>query len=186
MSPADLAARVPTSRQNIENFESGDVQEPRYLPELARVMGYASTDDLRALKPPPVQTSTLASTGEAQTVSYPARTFTPQDYEWEELMSAELAKEFQTVMPDASMAPEIPKGATVIFVTGIEAEPGDYVLTADNQGHVYLREYRQLRPGHWQAHALNPAFLPLDSLRDELRVLAVFDGVRGRKARGTA
>ena len=99
-------------------------------------------------------------------------------------MQRELSAEFQTVMPDASMAPDIPRGATVIFVTGVEPEPGDYVLTCDGAGNLYLREYRQVRPGHWQAHAMNPAFLPLDSLRDKLRVLAVFDGVRGRKALG--
>lgn len=128
--------------------------------------------------------STLLHTGEDQRVSYLARTLPPSHVAWEEIMQRELSAEFQTVMPDASMAPDVPRGAVVIFVTGVEPEPGDWVLTADNQGHLYLREYRLVRPGHWQAHAVNPAFLPLDSLRDDLRVIAVFDGVRGRKARG--
>jgi hypothetical protein len=97
-------------------------------------------------------------------------------------MQYELGREFQTVMPDASMAPDVPKGATVILVTGVEPEPGDYVLLVDSHGHHSLREYRLVRPGHWQAHALNPAFLPLDSERDGLRVLAVFEGVRKRMA----
>lgn len=97
-------------------------------------------------------------------------------------MQRELGVEFQTVMPDASMAPAVPKGATVILVTTHAPEPGDFVLLADALGHHYLREYRVVRPGHWQAHAMNPAFLPLDSERDGLRVLAVFEGVRRRMA----
>lgn len=59
MSTADLAAQITkmggpkVRRQNIEQFESGDVERPRYLPELARVMGYASTDQLIRCEPPP-------------------------------------------------------------------------------------------------------------------------------------
>lgn len=50
---AELAKAVGTSRQNIENLEAGAVGNPRYLQALARVMGYASIDDLLDLKPPP-------------------------------------------------------------------------------------------------------------------------------------
>lgn len=43
----DLAGGV--SRQNIANLEAGEVTNPHYLPALAKVMGYASSDDLRQL-----------------------------------------------------------------------------------------------------------------------------------------
>lgn len=121
--------------------------------------------------------------GVAQYLSHPARRVTPIAVPWERLVSQHLEQEFQTEMPDASMEPEIRKGATIIFVTGVDPVPGDFVLVADGQGHAYLREYRATRPGQWQAHAYNTAFLPLDSERDQLRVLAVFDGVRGRRGK---
>ena len=164
------------------NLEAGAVDVPRYLPALARVMGYHSTDELREMRPPPVQTSTLAAEGVAQYLIHPPRSITPTTIAWGDLMQRKLPVEFQTQMPDASMAPEIPMGAQVIFVTSVDARPGDFVLIADGQGHHFIREYRALRPGHWQAHALNTAYLPLDSQRDQLRVLAVFDGVRGRRS----
>lgn len=53
LSPAALAKQVGTSRQNIENFEKNEVKQPRYLPALAKAMGYAATDDLLAGLPPP-------------------------------------------------------------------------------------------------------------------------------------
>lgn len=67
-------------------------------------------------------------------------------------------------------------------MTGVPPIAGDFVLVADHKDVHYFREYRQIRPGHWQAHATNPAYLPLDSERDGLRVLAVFDGMRGRRS----
>ena len=97
-------------------------------------------------------------------------------------MSTPLPPEFQTTAPDSAMAPDVPRGARIIMVTGVAPEPGDFVLVADAHGAQHLREYKQLRPGHWQAHARNAAFLPLDSARDGLRVLAVFDGIRGRRS----
>jgi len=95
-------------------------------------------------------------------------------------MNRPLEVEFQTEAPDASMAPDIPAGARLIFVTDAVAEPGDFVLVRDKRGNVYIREFKQVRPGHWQARAKNRAYLPLDSETDGLELLAVCDGVRGR------
>lgn len=97
-------------------------------------------------------------------------------------MAAEPLPEFETQLPDNAMAPEAPKGTRVIFITGTEPEPGDWVLIRDRAGLYYCREYRQLRPGQWEAHARNPGFLPMESERDGLHVVAVFDGIRGRRA----
>lgn len=102
---------------------------------------------------------------------------------WERILKEPLKAEFQTLMPDASMEPDVPRGARVIFVTGEEPVPGDWVLCKDSDSNLYLREMRQIRPGRWEAHAINPAFLPMDSERDGLSVVAVYDGVRGRKGR---
>lgn len=119
---------------------------------------------------------------EAPALSYIKPTAAPPHLEWADIMHSNLAPEFQTQAPDDAMAPDVPLGARVIFITGMQPRAGDFVLLVDRTGMHCLREYRQMRPGHWQAHAINPAYLPLDSERDGLRVLAVFDGVRGRRS----
>lgn len=119
----------------------------------------------------------------AQEVSQAGWQHAPKYIAWEALMTTPLDSEFQTDVPDASMAPELPAGARILLITGVEPEPGDFVLVTDRVGNHYLREYRQLRPGSWQAHAINPAYLPLDSAKDGLTVIAVFDGVRGRRSK---
>lgn len=55
----ELAKAIGTSRQNIENLEADAVDVPRYLPKLARLMGYESSDDLRELKAPPTSGDTV-------------------------------------------------------------------------------------------------------------------------------
>lgn len=80
------------------------------------------------------------------------------------------------------MAPIVHRGDRVILITGVDPRPGDFVLVADRQGTPYLREYRRVTLERWEAHALHPSFLPMDSERDGLKVLAVYDGVRGRRA----
>ena len=120
----------------------------------------------------------------AQEVSQHLFTLAPRFIPWEQIMIGPLESEFQTNMPDDSMEPDIPAGARIILITGVEPQPGDFVLVQDHSGHLFLRELRQLRPGHWQAHARNAAFLPLDSSRDGLKVVAVFDGMRGRRSKG--
>lgn len=119
----------------------------------------------------------------AQNVIPLRRDDAPIQVEWERILKDPLKREFQTTMPDASMEPDIPRGAGIIFVTDLQPAPGDWVLIRDRDGNAFVRELRQVKPGRWQAHALNPAFLPMDSEGDGLEVLAVFDGLRGRKAR---
>ena len=151
---------------------------------------FTAQNNARAATMLRVSSDWLAS-GRGQKNAYPARKgvdrsmsdmqlkLAPRYVEWEQLMRRPIEPEFQTVVPDASMAPEVPSGARVIFVTGVDPVPGDFVLISDSTGGVYLREFKQLRPGRWEAHARNQAFLPLDSERDGLQVLAVFDGIRG-------
>jgi transcriptional regulator with XRE-family HTH domain len=53
LSTTQLAARTGggVKRQNIEQLESGEVKQPRYLPLLAKAMG-CTVDDLHALRAP--------------------------------------------------------------------------------------------------------------------------------------
>lgn len=97
-------------------------------------------------------------------------------------MAAEPMPEFETTLPDDAMAPDAPKGTRVIFVTGVAPEPGNWVLLRDSEQRHYCRQFRQSKPGRWEAHALNPGYLPMDSESDGLQVVAVFDGIRGRRS----
>jgi phage repressor protein C with HTH and peptisase S24 domain len=89
--------------------------------------------------------------------------------------------EFQYVMPDASMAPAIPQGARIIFVTDAVPLTGDFVFVADAQQRVFVREFRELARGHWQAFPHNADAQGFDSDVDDVRVVGVFDGLRGRR-----
>lgn len=130
-----------------------------------------------------VETITPLREGQSQQVRLVLSWMAPPKIGWEALMERhDLPHEFETELPDNAMAPDAPRGARCIFVTLTEPEPGDWVLVRDAVGHLYCRAYKLLRPGQWEAHALNPYFLPLDSARDGLQVVAVFDGMRGRKA----
>lgn len=97
---------------------------------------------------------------------------------WEELVNREdLPLEFEVKVLDDSMAPEIAAGNIARFKTDAKPIPGKPVLVADRAGNRYLRTYRPRTPHHWLAEPANPAYAPLDSIADELRVLAVLKGV---------
>ena len=99
---------------------------------------------------------------------------------WEDVL-ADLPKEFLLRIEDDAMAPDVRAGQTVWFITGVDARPDDYVLLKDGEGNAYLLEYKETRKGHWTAVARRSGYLPMDSKADALQVLAVFNGVVGRR-----
>lgn len=92
-------------------------------------------------------------------------------------MDKDLPPQFRVAAPDDSMAPRVRKGELLELDTTLQPRAGDGVLVRDDAGHCYLRTYRERRPGHWEAAAVNPAFQALDSERDGLRVIAVVTAV---------
>lgn len=128
------------------------------------------------------QTITPGNTGSSHAMRLGKPTMPPPRIDWDALMDQPLPPEFETELPDNAMSPQAPKGSRVIFITGVTAEPGDWILLTDREGSVCCREYRLSRPGHWEAHAINSAVLPMESERDGLIILAVYDGMRGRRA----
>lgn len=178
-----LAGSAGVGKTAISNYLGGARKMPRKLVPLARALGVdpewlAGKGPREPIPPypgdhPPSVQEPLAG--------YPVR-LTPPVIEWGAIMPNKLPSEFQTHLPDQAMAPAAPKGTMVIFVTGVPPEPGDWVLIHDRLGNIYFREYKMLAGGVWEAHASNHAFLPLHSERDGLQVIAIFDGMRGRKA----
>lgn len=96
---------------------------------------------------------------------------------WGENMHKDLPRKFRVAAPDDSMAPRVRAGELLEFDTSLQPRAGDGVLVRDDAGHHFFRIYRERRPGHWEAAALNPAFQGLDSERDGLHVLAVMTAV---------
>jgi hypothetical protein len=188
MGWADLGRKIGATDQTMHNWKTrGGIPAARYK-AIADCLGWSidamlSDDWTPAQHPNGGPHLGVREPAPAHYMSHPPFEDAPSVIAWERILKEPLKAEFQTLMPDASMEPDVPRGARVIFVTGVEVEPGDWALVRDPDGHLYLRVIRQLKPGRWEAHALNPAFLPMDSERDGLAVVAVFDGVRGRKAR---
>lgn len=120
--------------------------------------------------------------GMAQSVSQPQSIVLPELATWEGLMAGELPSTFRLMLRDDAMAPELRAGMTVIFSTSERARPGDAVLVRDADGNLHFREYRERRPGHWQAMPLNAAYLPaLEPEVDGASVVAVMVGLWGRR-----
>jgi hypothetical protein len=100
---------------------------------------------------------------------------------WAQLMFTDTeVRRFRAAMPDDSMAPRLRQGQIARFDRDLEARPGDAVLVQDDHGRMYVRMYRERRPGLWEAHCVNDAYQSLDSERDGLQLVAVLTGVEGR------
>ncbi len=191
LKTSEVGRLAGTSRQNIENLESDAVAFPRYLPRLAKAMGYARTDDLLALKRPPGQPPKGAPSSEppqtrgdvVHSVSQVVPMIDPVTIPWESIMFTEpLPALFKVVIEDDAMAPEFPKGCIVTFSTE-EGPPRarDAVLVADADGSLYFREYQVGRGGRWQAVAISSGYQALSSEADGLSVVAISMGRWGRR-----
>lgn len=118
--------------------------------------------------------------GEALVVSHQVGSDSPL-LEWDQIMLTDTTlRQFRVTMPDDSMMPRLRQSQIVRFDMDIEARPGDAVLVRDDHGRMYVRMYRERRPGLWEAHCLNDAYQSLDSERDGLQLVAVLTGVDGR------
>lgn len=115
----------------------------------------------------------------AQDMSYSTRE-APATIVWESTVADALPDRFLVTAPDESMAPRILAGQTVALDSTLTPRAGDGVLVADQQGHWYLRLFKQRQPGVWEAHALNDAYQAMTAQQDGLTVLAVVVGVHAR------
>lgn len=181
MSQADLAHKAGVSPGAIGNLEAGTRKTSRALLEISKALG---------VRPQWLQFGELPESGEvlpgvppvAHPVILDAITVVPI-IKWESLLdSVALPDVFKLAAPDTSMAPKVPQGTLVEFTRSLQPRPGDGVLVKDRDGHHYVRVYREKRPGHWEAYAINDAYSPLDSQGDGLTVVAVLTAVAGRWA----
>lgn len=177
LNARELAEKVGTDRQSIENLESRPEIKliPIWLPRLAKLMGYASVEELLELRVPPQGSGKLA-----HPVMLDARTVAltePQRLEWRVSMTIEetaaLPRLFRLPMPDDAMKPKAPMGRWVAFEVATTAEAGRRVLVRAGDGRVYFRKYKLLETGgRWAAMPDNDSYPPLYSDSDGLAVVA--------------
>lgn len=167
----------------IGNYEASIRSSARKIVDLAHALG--ANPKWLETGVGPIWASGQDASSMAHPVSLIGHMVAPTTIRWGDLMSAAaLPPEFRVALPDDSMAPEARAGSLVSFDRTLTPLPGDWVLVKDDADNWYLREYRQRRPNHWEAHAIDPAYQPLDSLRDGLTVVAVYVGIHARRARG--
>jgi hypothetical protein len=114
----------------------------------------------------------------AQDLSHVTESINPITIQWELVLSVKLPMRFRLVIRDDSMAlddpPSMRTGHWAEFEPASDAPAGQVVLVADAAGNVYIRKKVEKTPGRWEAHARRAAdYLPLDSVTDGLRILAV-------------
>jgi hypothetical protein len=114
----------------------------------------------------------------AQDLSHVTQSITPTTMQWGSLLSVSLPERFRLVIRDDSMAlddpPSMRTGHWAEFEPASDAPAGQVVLVADAAGNIYIRKKVEKTPGRWEAHARRAAdYLPLDSVTDGLRILAV-------------
>lgn len=173
MNQTQFAEALGVKPQHVTNWKQRGLP-PERLEEVSRLLN-CSVDYLLGRVPTP----------QPGLVAHPLtldRSTVPPTISWSELSMTELPEVFRTTVPDTALAPRVTQGATVVLTRGLEPKAGDGVLVQDGDGHHYLRLYRERRVGHWEAHALNDSYRPLDSQIDRLRVVAVITATEGRWA----
>lgn len=174
----ELAAKIGVTDQNITNWKKRGLPADK-LAAAAQALG-CSVDFLLG------RSDSVQPQVGVPLVAHPVilDTFTVvPTINWESLVdTVALPDVFKLAAPDTSMAPKVPQGTLVEFTRSLQPRPGDGVLVKDRDGHHYVRVYREKRPGHWEAYAINDAYSPLDSQADGLTVVAVLTAVAGRWA----
>lgn len=173
---ARLCARLsgrPCSPQAVSEWRRTGRMDKAWIPVVEQLLGASLGFS-----------ATTLSTGVAQYASLKAETVDGiRPFDWELLVNTkDLPTLFSVAMNDDSMAPRVRAGDKLVFNTSIanNPRPGDGVLVKDMADEVYFRLFRSGRQGHWEAHAMNPAYAALDSERDGLRILAVLTAVEAR------
>jgi hypothetical protein len=84
---------------------------------------------------------------------------------------------FVLALRDEALAPQYPRGTSVVWSAKRKPAPGRLVLVRDKHGRDHARVlFAGTEPGQWRAAALNPAFPSFDPIVDGLTVLAVHRG----------
>lgn len=100
---------------------------------------------------------------------------------WGEIGMRQLPQAFAVDAPDDAMSPVIRRGMRVEFDKTLTPGQEDIVLLHDGRGDWYIRNYVPVTRERWKAKPQNTnAADDMDSVQDELTVIAVLTSVRRR------
>lgn len=201
LNRAEVGRLVSTSRQNIDNLENDRVSGvPAYLPALARVMGYESTDDLLALKPFPASLDvatphqpaghpelrdakaslgllqTEEPSGVAHAMSHRQPIIALRTVTREGLGVEKFEEPFQMRIDTDELAPDVPRGRIGRFRPGEPPQPGWPVLLRDPEGGFHLRLYRAGIGGDWEGYSKQSEFKTYERVKHGVEIVATMIG----------
>lgn len=167
---SDLAGRLGVSSQNVTNWKQRGMPADKLL-QAAAVLG-CSTDYLAGNAPGgEVRDSVFSLDAFSQKVY--AYTVPPTKTTEEIVAGVELGREFRYVLVDDALAPDRPKGLSIIWSTERQPRPGTPVLVMDSHKRLHARLYAQGRtPEQWMAVSTHRGYVELDSQADGLRLVA--------------
>lgn len=185
LNTSQLARLAGVNRQNIEQFESNEVLQPRYLPELAKAM-QCTVDDIHNLRMPQplleARTNLLKlvrGTDPGGSEAHPmiqSAFHAPSTLTWERTMTIskeDLPAQFICAVPDDALTPDTPKGTLLIFSRDAQPRVGWGILVEDRNGVRYVRRYVQSTGNGWSAKASHRDYVSLDPVEHGLTILAV-------------
>jgi len=126
-----------------------------------------------------IDTSTSPNRGIAHNVILSEETV-PPTIEWGDLMDSELPERFRLEVLDDSMSDLLTPGSFAKFLRckpGERPHTGRPVLVRDRDGNHYIRDFASKTPNHWRAVPRNRHYEPLDSIEDELELVAFMVGL---------
>ncbi|MCE9941869.1 XRE family transcriptional regulator [Serratia quinivorans] len=188
LTQAELAAKVGTSQQSIEQLESGKTKRPRYLPELAsalevslewllhgKSLGLSDSNEsieyIGKVLPglvPVVGDAILGVDGMIDMVEYRGG--------WLKIYSDDPNAYGLRVRGD-SMWPRIQSGEFVLIEPGTTIHPGDEVFVRTNDGHNMIKVLNYTRDGEYQFTSINQDHRPITIRRGEVQKVHYVAGI---------
>jgi len=200
LSTAKLAQLVGTSRQNIENLEAGEVEQPRYLSSLAKVMGRtveelldpaAPLHDKAPLGPEHQPVGAKGEVGAPRPVRVVPILYQVPEDDWDDptAIPLELLMDLRYtdldlgksgfgihVKGDSMRNPfgtfSVPEGALIYVNSDRQAQPGNFVVVKHKGSKEF--DFKRLSEdgGHYYLQPLNPQF-PVKPLPDDSEICGV-------------
>lgn len=186
LTQTELAERAGTSQQAIEQLENGKTQRPRYLPELANVLGVSvdwlvkgSGDANVTYVAPhePRQKYPLISKVQAGAWNEAVEAYTLRDFDhWYESDAHIQGQGFWLLVDGESMTSpsglSIPEGTLVLFDTGREAVNGSLVVAKLTDSNEATFKKLIIDGAQRYLKGLNPSW-PMTPINGNCRIIGV-------------
>lgn len=193
---ADLVRKVGhgVRRQNIEQLEKDQVEQPKYLHHLAKLMGYTAEDLLARRKPPSHPGAPRIHSNSGSKANNGPHTAAVLFVSWQRIGDVVLLSNDvidadpgpgvlsvgpmgprvkATLVPDDSLSGNLARGTVVLLDPDVVPRDGDAVLVRMLDDTSHLRIYRALADGSFDVETTPPRVQSWNSVKHGLVVTAV-------------